>query len=219
VTFSHVLEHMLDPFSLLCQVAHHAPGARVYIEVPDAASYLRRNGVHWAELYFEHLSHFRRQNMIDFAERSGISIIKEGRVPFSRDLVDTKCLFLAGRFGDQETKTRLPAPSTGRRLHVLPAVSVQGLPRDDRPLAIWGVSQYAMLLLGSCPQVAARVIRLFDNSPAKAGRSIHGMVIEPAASMGAVADRVHLLIPESKFLSQMLTQLSATGFKGPAWVV
>ena len=93
------------------------------------------------------------------------------------------------------------------------------MPQDGRPAAIWGVSQYAMLLLGSAPTLAGRVSRLFDGSPAKIGRSINGVVVEPSERLNSLSRDALLFIPRSKFLNQMLGQLHRIGFTGVARVV
>jgi SAM-dependent methyltransferase len=215
VAFSHVLEHLMDPLHSVQIVSQYAHDAQVYIEVPDAASYLSPNAVRWQEMYFEHLSHFRKHDISEFAKRSGIEIKKEGETAFSRSQKDI-CLFLVGRFSGwrKETSIRVfydheytPIPQFS---FVFPGI----IPDDDRPLAIWGISQYAMLLIGSFPELSQRVTRMFDASAAKIGRRIRGIVIEPPDKISALSEEHVLLIPKSTYLLQMRDQLQVKGFKG-----
>jgi len=213
VVFSHVLEHLINPVNLIRVFAQYAPDALVYIEVPDADSYLSPNKVRWQEMYFEHLSHFQKQYIAELARRAGMAITKEGEIPFSQLQKDIRCRFIVGRF---TVKPKISAHFDYKYdpMPQLPFVYVENIPEDACPLALWGVSQYAMLLLGSCPEVTARIRRLFDNSPAKIGRRINGVVIESAKELGTLTDDFVLLIPKSNFLSQMRHHLSITGFKG-----
>ena len=216
VVFSHVLEHLMNPIHLTQVLAEYANDALVYIEVPDAGSYLSPNAVRWQEMYFEHLSHFRKQNIAEFARRSGIEIKKEGETPFSSSQADVRCRFIFGRFAAKQKMIEVSSFS-GYEYHPisqLPFISVENIPEDDRPLALWGVSQYAMLLLGSCPELLRRIRHLFDASPAKIGRRIRGIKIEPSSNLSSLTDDHVLLIPKSNYLFKMRSQLPDVGFKG-----
>ena len=218
VVFSHVLEHVINPMHLVRMSKHYAEDALIYIEVPDADSYLSPRSVRWEEMYFEHLCHFRKEHLQELARRSGIKIIKEERIGFSKYLEDTRCLVLLGRFSGRLNETNEFNMADVYPILTLPSLSVKLIP-DDRPLALWGVSQYAMLLLGSCPELKGRVNRLFDASPAKIGRSINGIIIESSENLWTLSDDVNLLIPKSKFLTQMRNQLLESGFMGTVRVI
>ena len=219
VVFSHVIEHLINPAQLLRIFAHSAGDAWVYLEVPDADFYLSPDAVRWPELYFEHLSHFRKHDLAELATHAGIEITKEDGVPFSKYLNDTKCLVLVGRFSGTLKKADAVKTATIHPVSLLPPLSVADIPHDDHPTVLWGVSQYAMLLIGSCPQLAGHITRLFDSSPAKIGRKINGIIIEASDKLSSLSDEVHLLIPKSKFLPQMLSQLQGTSFLGTVRII
>ncbi|MBU2621303.1 MAG: methyltransferase domain-containing protein [Proteobacteria bacterium] len=212
--FSHVLEHLMNPINLIRFFAEYANDALVYIEVPDADSYLSPKAVRWQEMYFEHLSHFRKKNIAELASRSCVEIKKEGEISFSKLQKDIRCRFIVGRFSFKSQRTEVSTMPDFYPVSQLPSVSVETIPHDSRPLALWGVSQYAMLLLGSCPELLSRIRHLFDASPAKIGRRIRGIVIEPSSNLSSLTDDHVLLIPKSYFLFQMRSQLPDAGFKG-----
>jgi SAM-dependent methyltransferase len=216
VVFSHVLEHLMNPLGIVRDFAKYANGALVYIEVPDAASYLFPDAIRWQEMYFEHLSHFRKRDLTEFAWRSSIEIKDEGEIPFSKMQKDIRCRFVVGRFADTQKQGKVPAFSDDAYDSVsqIPFVSVESVMEGDRPLGLWGVSQYAMLLMGSCTGLAGRVRRLFDASPAKMGRSIQGIIVESPVGLGTLSDDFILLIPKSTSLPQMRSILPGIGFKG-----
>lgn len=216
VIFSHVLEHMMYPLNMFRANYGYFKDALAYIEVPDACSYLSPGTVRWHEMYFEHLSHFRKNNIEELAGRACIKILKDGETPFSELCKDTRCRFIVGKFTlkQEQTATSVFSGCPYDPALKLPPLSFKHIPQDDRPFALWGVSQYAMLLMGSCPGLACRIRRLFDSSPAKIGRKIKGIIIESADNLPALTDEYILLIPKSNYLFQMRSQLKTIDFKG-----
>ncbi|MCX5813463.1 MAG: methyltransferase domain-containing protein [Proteobacteria bacterium] len=219
IVFSHVVEHLINPMHLIRLFAQYAKDALVYIEVPDADSYLSPEAVCWEEMHFEHLSHFRQLHLAELARRSGIEILQEDGIPFSKYLHDIRCRVLVGRLSGLLKKPDAIRTSNSYFMSPLPPLTGEDIPQDGHSLALWGVSQYAMLLLGSCPKLAGRVSRLFDNSPAKIGRSIDGITIEPSDKLSTLPNDFNLLIPKSKFLPEMRTQLHSTNFRGTVQII
>lgn len=216
VVFSHVLEHVMYPTRILQILTKLAKDALLYIEVPDADSYLFPNAVRWQEMYFEHLSHFRKKNIAELAIRAGLEILKEGATSFSEAQKDVCCRFIVGRFTPKLQLT-VVSDFSGYECDSLfqpPFISVEDILNNDQPLALWGVSQYAMLLIGQYPKILHRIQHLFDSSPSKIGRKIKDIRIEPTENLSFLTDDYILLIPMSHYSSQMHNQLSDIGFNG-----
>ncbi|MBA4416599.1 MAG: hypothetical protein C0392_01620 [Syntrophus sp. (in: bacteria)] len=206
VVISHVLEHLLRPLDMLKELIRNAPDALVYIEVPDAASYLSPRVMRWYELYFEHLNHFCKDSFSNLAAQSCIEVTRVASTPFSKNQADVQCLFLVGQFRCISDHTiNQPDMVTGPRF-TLPLLTKGDLLQDNRPIALWGVSQYAMLLMGSLPQLE-QVDRLFDASPAKIGRKIRGITIEDAREIGTLSKETVLVLPYSQYSLQMRKEI------------
>ena len=216
VVLSHVLEHLLRPLDLLRRMAQMAPGAKVYVEVPDAASYLAPGAVRWQELYFEHLAHFRSKNLTDIARLAGIRPRNAGTCSFSPAQSETHCCFVVGVVDGTVEPVTAPAFAEGSHIERLPPVPEVVLPGRGNPLALWGVSQYAMLLLGSRPELVG-VSRLFDASPAKIGRTIGGVLVEAPDALATLPADAMLLLPQSPYTTRMIEHLATIGFKG-TWI-
>lgn len=215
VVISHVIEHLMRPLDCLREIARYAPNALVYIEVPDASSYLSLPNIRWQELYFEHLSHFHQDGIAELATNAGILITREGAIPFSQDQGDTYCLFLVGRFSAEiSPHVNRPQSRALPKLSFLPEIPGRNILPDDRPLALWGVSQYAMLLIGSHP-LLGKTTHLFDSSPAKIGRRIGGVEIQHPDNISALFQETVLVLPRSPYLEQMIDTLkNRTRFSG-----
>lgn len=214
VIFSHVLEHLIHPKQLIREFAEYADAALVYIEVPDADSYLLAQAVRWQEMYFEHLSHFCKHSLMELAKRSSVEILKEATIPFSRLQKTTRCRYLLGKFSSGSKMAKVSQRPQTHSISEFPAIPFKTIPDDNRPIALWGVSQYAMLLLGSWPGLRKRIKHLFDNSPAKVGRRIKGILIEPSSGISSLSPNHLLLLPKSNYLHQMLNQLASMEFNG-----
>lgn len=216
LVLSHVLEHLLFPRSVLSGLVSFAAGARVYIEVPDA-SYLGPGPVRWDQIYFEHLCHFRGESLAALARQCAIIVEDEGVTGFSPAKAAIPCRYIVGRCGPPLAVRPEVGGFCGLALAPLPEVPGRELPAD-RPLVLWGVSQYAMLLIGSNPQFA-RLHGLYDISAGKLGRSIGGMVIQhPAAVAGLPVDAL-LVIPSSPYVDQIRLAARQYGFRGNSIVV
>ncbi len=218
VVFSHILEHLLDPLQTLRRAVILSKSNLFYIEVPDADIYLTTGDVHWNEMYFEHLNHFRPETLHSLAANVPLDIISENRAVFSPELKDIGCLTLMGSASNSIAHTKAPMKPDNCNPLTFP-FSPPRPDIPDGPLAIWGISQYAMLLLGTVPDLFNRTVRLFDASPAKIGRAIRNLKIEPSENLTSLDDRITLLIPRSKYLDRMLEEARQKSFHGLVLVV
>jgi hypothetical protein len=211
VVLSHVLEHLLNPLGMLEEIQRFAPEATIYLEVPDAQAYLGPNKVSWHELYFEHLNHFTREifNHLAFRASIGVSTLKGSF--FSEKLNKSRCLILTGKFNQASTKMMCRSDLSAIQTRQLPPLPGENLMSNGKPTALWGISQYAMLLMGSLRQLG-KVDRLFDASPAKIGRKIRGVIVEDIKTTIKTLDKnTILIIPYSPYADQMYDELQGTG--------
>ena len=217
IVCTQVLEHLLSPRDTLRTMAEFAPGALVYLEVPAADHLLLKCPVEWWTYFFEHINHFTGESLRALCSACEIEVITDGVAPYSSE-VPAECRWLMGRM-PKSPKSRF-RPQRPSYLHPrLPRVgesTLETIADVKGPLAMWGISQYAMLLLGSCPDLAARVKRLFDTSPTKVGRSVAGMTVEHSQHIGTLTPAYVLLIPKSNYLKKMLDLLPEMGFDGLA---
>ncbi|PIQ25966.1 hypothetical protein COW36_02840 [bacterium (Candidatus Blackallbacteria) CG17_big_fil_post_rev_8_21_14_2_50_48_46] len=203
VVMSHVLEHLLHPLEQLQQLSQWATQARFYLEVPDATAYLSRETMRWNELYFEHIAHFSPFHLALLAQRAGLQVQTEGIVPFSEIQAESQCAYLVAQALEPN---RLESETIEIVKHLNWPAEILQVPEPElsagRPVVLWGLSQYALLLLGSCPGLSA-VSRLFDSSPAKQGRRIRGLEIEPPERIAALPAETLLVLPFSLSQQQM----------------
>jgi SAM-dependent methyltransferase len=216
IVFSHIIEHLLEPMDILGAIVRFAPGAYIYIEVPATETVFLCEPIEWSRSYFEHITHFTEESLKVLCRACGIAGIADGRTSGPGD-APSQCHWIVGQLPETFPQRRgltTPPLSFYSKLPLPGGDAIEAIPEDNRPVAIWGVSQYAMLLLGSRPELARRVKRLFDVSPAKVGRSIRGITIEHSRQLSSLTKDDVLVLPKSTFLQEMRSLLPDIGFKG-----
>jgi len=224
IVASHVLEHLHDPADALHELAQiAADDAIFYVETPNA-DILADIPSPWSELYFEHINHFDGDLLAALVRTVGLTVVAQGEHSFLPAAGDpAECLYLLclnRRPTDANSPSRVVSDLGDRLASALPPAPLA----DDeaaalacRPggLALWGVSQYAMLILGCHPEITARIVALHDASAAKQGRSVAGVPIDDPSRIAHLTAADLLLLPRSPYTDAMVAQLPALGFRGP----
>lgn len=222
IVLGHVIEHLYAPIDTIRQlVALAADDAVFYIEAPNSQAVSGLQNPYPA-LYFEHVNHFDLALMHSLAERCGLSVLHSGTHSF---LPGTGCanecayVICQNRNTPGSNSPRTKISDLGESFDELPLISNEIIDKDLLPqlkgryAALWGVSQYAQLLLGTYPALAAQVDALYDLSPAKQGRSIEGIMIQPPPAFSRLDDDAIILLPQSAFIRTMISELVNSGFR------
>jgi SAM-dependent methyltransferase len=211
IILSHIIEHLLAPQSFISKISTLcSPGTILYCEVPNAASYFGEQP-QWERCYFEHLSHFTCSTLQQLWLNQGFEVIASGVRPFTVGDAAEISLYVILRKNSTYTQQSYPIepvlpvffdPSPIRQI-------VKEIYRRSERYALWGVSQYLMLLMGMVPQLINSAEKLYDSSEAKKGRTIRGRVIEPAEKLFASVNQYdRILIPRSAYTESMVQQIS-----------
>ena len=229
LVYSHVLEHLLEPAQALAH-AHNrlTDSGLVYLEVPDALHYGTYVSPPLAELYMEHLIHFDRHHLDMLAARCGFEPVETG----------SKILDVNGRpsapclYGIYRKSSHTPPAAPGNealKASLLRYLNTgfasplfnrfNALAASRTPLHIWGISQYAQLLLGSTKLSACTLASMVDGDTHKQSKTIGGMPIQsPEALVGAKRGDA-ILLTGIHYQEQMRAFLRQIDFKGEEIVV
>jgi len=219
VVLSHVIEHFHDPVSeLRALVDVAAPDALFFLEVPNTPAMLD-SALPWLWLYFEHINHFDLSHLKLLVRQAGLEPVREGCWPFQlKPGAEDDCLYLVCRIAKSVDASSFSlvgelADFIDQRLppHPLNEKKCAEILDDGRPLALWGLSQYSMLVLGMHDEIRQRITALFDNSPAKTGRYLAGIEVRPVESMLDLGADHLLLLPQSGYTLSMEAYLSGHG--------
>lgn len=225
VVISHVLEHLYDPLGFLREVVlSSAPDAVFYLEVPNSAS-LPDAAVPWSWLHFEHINHFDQQHLLAMARLAGLSPIMDGTWSFQPgEGNETDCLYVLCRKGashEEETKDLKLAISLNNGLseQPVPENKIKLILSTKRSLILWGLSQYAMLILGMHPEITDRLEGILDASSAKINRKVCGLTVINPDMLREYQPNLFFLLPQSAYTDAMIVSLTTTGNSFPYLVV
>lgn len=225
IVLSHVLEHLHDPLAeLRALAAGAADDTLFYLECPNTRA-LPDSA--WTTLYFEHINHFDLELMVALVQAGGLTVEARGLQSFLPGAgAPAECLYLLARkdgdrIGAAPAQFSDLATELDARLPVAPldGAEVAELSDANKRLAIWGISQYAMLVLGAHPEVAARLVALYDASPAKQGRTLSSVSIQAPSRIAQLDGDELLLLPRSGYTDAMLAQLPSLGFHGACRII
>lgn len=222
VLLSHVLEHLYDPLTELRRLVEKSEkNACFFIEVPNAPAMLDCDNP-WAWLFFEHINHFDVRSICNLVYRAGLEVKQLGYWSFDpAHGKENECLYLVCRPGKTNIKIKLKTydhSSWSKRLNNF----LKGNPLSEsfiesvdfnRPLALWGCSQYSMLVLGMHKEIFLKLRYLCDESPAKIGRRIFGIPIQSPDVLQKLDNNHLLLLPQSNYLAAMREKLTSLGVK------
>jgi L-malate glycosyltransferase len=224
--YSHVLEHVYDPVAVLSEANRRlSANGIVYLEVPDASRYGEFCTIPFADLYFEHINHFDEFHLTSIAEAAGFEkketgerllatatgyvipciygvFRRAGQRPLS-PAIDRKNTLAARCFAYHERC--VAAPLNGR---------LETLAQSGKPVYVWGMSQFAQLLLGQTALGRCRIKELIDTDKNKQGKKLLGKyVIPPDALQNARSGDV-VVLTGIGYQQQMRDYMKKINFQG-----
>lgn len=189
ICLTSVLEHVWDPAGgLRSLLAHLRDGGFLYVEVPDAARYLRPFVAPFEDFNTEHINHFSTATLRALAHRLGLGTVSE-----TAYLVPMTSTALSAHLAVVWSPSCPRSPAVGRD-EALEASLVgyarrsrrelarldRGLDRhlgDDATFALWGLGEAAYKLL-ALPSLASRkAVALADANPARRALRFAGMPV------------------------------------------
>lgn len=224
VVISHVLEHLYDPLSFLRELVLFAdPDAVFYLEVPNSSALLDA-AVPWSWLYFEHVNHPDRLHLLAIVRLAGLVPIMDSMWSFQPgDGNETDCLYVVCRKGAscmEETRdfTLADRLDGGLSSKPVPEFKIEAILLSEHNLVLWGLSQYAMLVLGMHPEIMDRLEGILDASPAKIGRRIQNIVVQNSMIISNVRQNL-ILLPKSNYTENMIDQLTDLSYNSPYLII
>jgi SAM-dependent methyltransferase len=203
LVYSHVVEHIFDLRAMLKAAREKLnQGGRIYVAVPDASRYRDYSVWPYQEFYLEHLNHFDTGALLRLFGSAGFFPVEHGT-----DVIETApnrstpCLWAVLALGDEIST---PGGSFGLGSSLADYLSwseAHSIMRNLRRLTskpegfhLWGVSQWAMLILGLSPRVSKSVLSLVDRDAYKQTRTLMGLPIRPPESLRGRTDRAGILV-------------------------
>lgn len=221
--YSHVVEHVIDLKCLLAAAREKLnDGGIVCVEVPDASRYGECSFLPYQDLYLEHVNHFDPEMLVNLFHEGGFTTIcAEQVLAEASPRGNVPCVWAVFRKGvaPQRTNSRNIELKLRNYLgwsaqhDILEKFKTLELERS--PLYIWGISQYAMLLLGQTALRKCNLAGLVDMDSYKQTRTLQGMPIQhPDILRHKVNQDYTVLVTALGYEEQVIRSLKEMNFKG-----
>jgi len=189
-----VLEHVRGLSALLEQVGTLlAPSGQVYVEVPDATSFLQSRNAPFQEFSVEHINYLSPTSLENVMSQSGFvpvataQTVREHRFATMAPVIGA--VFQKSTHGprswkrDHETLSALG--DYIRQSHALEEsalLKIQDLAASREPLLVWGAGTHTLRLLAASDLSRANIAAFVDSNPKFQGKTLHGVpILAPAA--------------------------------------
>lgn len=221
--YSHVVEHVIDLKTLAAKAKEKLDDNGIlYVEVPDASRYGEFSSYPYQDLYLEHVNHFDMKTLTAFFHANGFKTLSSGTYKLKTAANGSvPCIWLILSEGKTTQKISCH-PNLGNNLQLYMdrsathpiLTTLSKLTTDNRPLYIWGISQYAMLLIGQTGLKNGNLKGFVDKDSSKQKRTLLGRQISaPDILMNATNDDV-LFVAAIGYEKEIIHNLKSIGFKG-----
>jgi len=187
----HVLEHVADLSNLdLFRVLTH--DGRLYVEVPDAASYNVDTPDIYSDLSLEHINHFDLPSLVGLLQRHGFRAVETGKRTYHQ--ASNSPAMQDSIWGIFERNTAAPKAQTAcpQDHSMLRCYLEKSKRRADEfntrlvafidpgeAFRLWGTGHGAFRLLGLPALIAGRLCSATDTNPLYWGKRLAGTVVVP----------------------------------------
>ena len=226
--YSHVVEHIFDLRSMLTAAREKLnQGGRIYVEVPDASRYREYSAWPFQEFYLEHINHFDLRALLGLFGSAGFFALEHGT-----DVIRaapgrcTPCLWAIFGLGEEadspggssKLESSLADYLAWSTSHSIMR-SIERLGLRPEGFHLWGVSQWAMLLLGLSPQARKSVRGLVDRDAYKQTRTLLGLPIRAPESLRGRTDQTGILVTALGAEDGIRSVARDMGIDGPIWTL
>jgi SAM-dependent methyltransferase len=190
---SHVLEHVCDLQGAMTALDKKlAPGAWLYIEVPDASRYKDFLCSPFQDFNTEHINHFSVRCLENFVALHGFVADRAGQKEIfaARNIPYPAAFVFARKTGQRrpltpdselEASLRDYVSASGQMMQVVSA-RIDGILNTGQPLVVWGTGQLALKLLSDTSLKDANIAAFVDSNPIHQGKTLRGIgIISPDA--------------------------------------
>ncbi len=222
LVYSHVIEHVIELRTLLSVARDRLNNDGIIcVEVPDASRYQDGSVLPYQSLYLEHVNHFSPDTLVNYFSAHGFDVV-------SLELLSEKhsargvfpCIWAVFRQGNspgrRNTKELEISVSTyigWSNRHPL-MKQIHGLSVDRTPVYLWGMSYYAMLLLGQTDLRFCNLAGFVDKDQMKQNCKVMNLPIQSPEILARANPVDVVLITALGYESQIVEELQRMAFAG-----
>ena len=225
IILSHVLEHVRDVPAALASISRILkPEGWLYVEVPDAVRYGECLIAPLQDFNLEHVNHFSADSLHNILHTHGWKVVHAG----AKTLGLPRGLRYPAVFAFARPSSPVradPDLSTRPALTAYVAQSAESMKAVERILesrvlgrrvAVWGVGQFTMRLLGESMLGRADIAVFVDSNPVHHGRTLAGRpIVAPHALAGHVGTEAPIIIGSLVNLESIEASIRGQGISNP----
>lgn len=224
IVYSHLIEHAFSPRSALSTAWQRLPeGGLVYLELPDASAYGTSTTLPYEGFFMEHINHFDLDHLSMLMEACGFAEVACGeKLLHGSNKQITPCIYgMYRKKIDRFIEPRYCGSLTEKMNRFIQWSSshplnsrLQHIADCQKKLYIWGVSQYAQLLLGSTALGRSAIEGFIDRDEYKQTKTLMGISVHAPDLLHGLNKETVVLLIGSAYKEQMRACSVAHAFRG-----
>jgi len=221
--YSHIVEHVIDLKKLAAKAREKLDdNGVIYVEVPDASRYGEFSSYPYQDLYLEHVNHFDMEILSAFFNTNGFETLSSGTYKLATAANGfVPCIWvILGKGQPKQQIAYHPNLANSLQFYMERSVThpvlatLSKLTTENRPLYIWGISQYAMLLVGQTGLKNGNLKGFVDRDSSKQKRTLLGRQISAPDILMNATDDDTLFVAAAGYEKEIISSLKSIGFKG-----
>lgn len=222
LVYSHVIEHVIDLRSLLTVASEKLDdNGIICVEVPDASRYQENSILPFQSLYLEHVNHFSPETLANYFNGAGFEVVHLESISenhSARGVVP--CIWGVFRKGIKQKNRNTKGLETALRNYVSwsqehPIIKkFRMLSIDRTPIYVWGMSYFAMLLLGQTDLRYCNLMGFVDKDKNKQLQKVMNMTIQAPSILSSANQDATVLIAAIGYEDQVIEELKRMDYAG-----
>ncbi|MRR56994.1 MAG: class I SAM-dependent methyltransferase [Deltaproteobacteria bacterium] len=224
IILSHVVEHIIDLKQALSAVREKlSDDGILYVETPDASRYGEYSTNPYQDLYLEHVNHLDMATLETLLGENGFTPLQSGRCVLEASAVShVPCVWAVFRKGKPEKRPKISLQQSLTRYVAWSAThpaygNFSELTRTGRPIYLWGITQYAQLLLGQEALAERAVCGFIDMDPSKRSRTLNNRPVNGPDILLREERECSLIVTAPGYEEDIARSLTDYRFRGRAY--
>jgi len=222
LVYSHVIEHVIELSTLLSFARDRLnDDGIICVEVPDASRYQDGSVLPFQSLYLEHVNHFNPDTLVNYLSAHGFEVVSLellSEIHSARGVFP--CIWAVFRQGKRQELRNTKGLEIALRNYIdwsnhHPLMEqIRRLSVDRTPVYLWGISYYALLLLGQTDLRFCNIAGFVDKDQMKQNCKVMNLPIQSPEILVRANPIDVVIITALGYEPQIVEELKSMAFAG-----